>query len=91
MRVFLAAISALSRSGQGLHAGTMLHPCVWGLRDVPSRATSVTESRHLRIDALFFQQNEVRLLDVSMLPELTSPIPDETHPSDHLPIKATLR
>ena len=31
------------------------------------------------------------LLDVSMLPELRSPIPDETHPSDHLPIKATLR
>jgi endonuclease/exonuclease/phosphatase family metal-dependent hydrolase len=44
MRVFLAAISALSRAG-GERAATVLHPCVWGLRDVPSRATSVTEVR----------------------------------------------
>jgi hypothetical protein len=56
MRVFLAAISALSRAG-GERAATVLHPCVWGLRDVPSRATSVTEVRetwsHLCITPVF--------------------------------------
>lgn len=90
MRVFLAAVSALTRA-KGEHAATALHPCVWGLRDVPSRATSVTGSRSLRIDALFYQPNEVKLLDISMLPALSSPIPDGIHPSDHLPVKAKFR
>ena len=64
---------------------------LWDAVDVPSRATSVTEARNVRIDAIFYSGSQMRLVDAPMLPALRAPIPDARHPSDHLPVVARLR
>ena len=64
---------------------------LWDAVDVPSRATSVTEARNVRIDAIFYSGSQMRLVDAPMLPKLRAPIPDARHPSDHLPVVARLR
>ena len=45
----------------------------------------------MRIDAVFYPNSSLVLVDAPMLPLLSSPIPDFTHPSDHLPMRATFR
>lgn len=67
------------------------HSFIWDAVDVPSRPTSVTSSRKVRIDAIFYRSSHLELIDVPMLPELHHPIPDLEHPSDHLPLQASLR
>lgn len=49
---------------------------------------SYTDERSCRIDYLLYQSSLLRLLEVDELPPLARPIPDEAHPSDHLPIGA---
>lgn len=66
------------------------HPMLWSLMDAPTPVTTVTEERSLRIDYVMYQSTAMQLRGVSNLPELSSPIPDATHPSDHLPVSARL-
>uniref|UniRef100_A0A7S0L6X9 EF-hand domain-containing protein n=2 Tax=Coccolithus braarudii TaxID=221442 RepID=A0A7S0L6X9_9EUKA len=66
------------------------HPLMWSVTDVPTPPTTVTEERQLRIDYLLYQSTSLRLTGVGSLPKLSSPIPDEIHPSDHLPVSARL-
>ena len=42
----------------------------------------------MRIDYLLYQASHLSLRAVERLPVLTAPIPDEKHPSDHLPVAA---
>ena len=58
--------------------------------DAPTSATTVTEERNLRIDYLLYQSSAISLAGVGRLPRLISYIPDEDHPSDHLPVSARL-
>lgn len=70
-----------------------VHPFLWDAADVPSRATSVTSARNVRIDAIMFPEASVRLIDAPMLPIVpnTDPIPNAEHPSDHIPVSACFR
>lgn len=63
---------------------------LWSVTDVPTPPTTVTEERQLRIDYLLYQSTSLRLTGVGSLPKLSSPIPDDVHPSDHLPVSARL-
>mmetsp|Transcript_63293 Transcript_63293/g.119860 ORF Transcript_63293/g.119860 Transcript_63293/m.119860 type:complete len:608 (+) Transcript_63293:118-1941(+) len=69
------------------------HPFVLDSKDVPSRATSVTTARQMRIDAILYQSKKMVLVDAHNLPQLTvaNPIPNSEHPSDHVPVKARFR
>ena len=66
------------------------HDWLWHATDVPSRATSITTSRNLRIDFLLYQANRLQLIETMQTPRLShgSVIPNAEHPSDHLPIMA---
>ena len=64
------------------------HPLLWSVMDAPTPATTYTEERCMRIDYLLYQSAAVSLTGVGQLPRLTAPIPDDTHPSDHLPVRA---
>ena len=66
------------------------HPLLWSVMDAPTPATTVTEERQMRIDYLLYQSAAVSLTGVGQLPRLHAPIPDEVHPSDHLPVSARL-
>lgn len=68
----------------------LVHPFSFDCADVPSGPTSVTSSRCSRIDAILYQSHMLELVDMHELPDLSmkSPIPNETHPSDHLPVVA---
>lgn len=66
------------------------HPLLWSVMDAPTPATTYTEERCMRIDYLLYQSAAVSLTGVGELPRLSAPIPDETHPSDHLPVSARL-
>jgi len=84
----IASVSAILREG-----GSGPHPFVFDCRDVPSRPTSVTKERQMRIDAILYQGKRLDLLDICDAPELTvdDPIPNALHPSDHVPVKASFR
>jgi len=73
--------------------GSGPHPFVFNCRDVPSRPTSVTKVRQMRIDAILYQGKRLDLLDICGAPELAmdDPIPNACHPSDHVPVKASFR
>lgn len=65
------------------------HPChqfLFRCADVPTGPTSVTDVRSVRIDAVMFQPSHLKILGVHV-PELKHKIPDETHPSDHVPVR----
>jgi len=66
-----------------------LHPFTFDCKELPTGKTSVTAARDVRIDALLYQSQWLQLVDSLKAPPLISPIPDATHPSDHVPIMAT--
>ena len=66
------------------------HPLLWSVMDAPTSATTVTESRHLRIDYILFQSAAIALTGIGRMPRLSAPIPDADHASDHLPVSARL-
>mmetsp|Transcript_65883 Transcript_65883/g.157498 ORF Transcript_65883/g.157498 Transcript_65883/m.157498 type:complete len:625 (-) Transcript_65883:46-1920(-) len=69
------------------------HPLLWACGEVPTPSTSVTAARDMRIDHLLFQESMLQLLTVDA-PSRLQPgalIPDEKHPSDHLPVCATFQ
>lgn len=79
------AITLLGEDGQ-------VHPFIFDCADVPTGATSVTTARNVRIDAILYQKSRLQLVDVGVTPPLTTshPIPNDAHPSDHIPVSATL-
>eukprot|EP00927_Polykrikos_kofoidii_P060004 TRINITY_DN55087_c0_g1_i1.p1 TRINITY_DN55087_c0_g1~~TRINITY_DN55087_c0_g1_i1.p1 ORF type:complete len:824 (-),score=170.47 TRINITY_DN55087_c0_g1_i1:41-2512(-) len=65
------------------------HPChqfLFRCSDVPTGPTSFTETRNVRIDVVMFEPTHLQVLEIDV-PPLTSKIPDETHPSDHVPVR----
>jgi len=66
------------------------HPFTFDCADVPTGATSVTACRNVRIDAIMYQSSRLELADVGETPPLNTsdPIPNNLHPSDHVPIFA---
>lgn len=66
------------------------HPLLWSILDAPTPATTLTEERALRIDYILYQSTALQLRGVGQLPALLTPIPDETQPSDHVPVSARL-
>lgn len=66
------------------------HPLFWSVVDAPSPPTTRTDARNYKIDYLLYQSSCIRLTRVEKLPQLLGSIPDRTHPSDHLPIIASL-
>mmetsp|Transcript_1728 Transcript_1728/g.4252 ORF Transcript_1728/g.4252 Transcript_1728/m.4252 type:complete len:539 (-) Transcript_1728:31-1647(-) len=62
-----------------------------GWSDVPTGLTSITTERTVRIDALMYKPKQLEVVRVMPQPVVVGPIPDERHPSDHLPICATFR
>uniref|UniRef100_A0A7S1SJW7 Uncharacterized protein n=1 Tax=Tetraselmis chuii TaxID=63592 RepID=A0A7S1SJW7_9CHLO len=62
-----------------------------GWSDVPTGLTSITTERTVRIDALMYKPKHLEVVRVMPQPIVVGPIPDEHHPSDHLPICATFR
>ena len=70
------------------NAGT-LHPFAFDCKELPTGKTSVTAARDVRIDALLYQSQRLVLTDSRKAPALPTPIPDQIHPSDHIPIMAT--
>lgn len=76
-----------------LNEEAFVHPFTFDCRDVPTGATSCTQVRNVRIDAILYQSQRLELVDVCRTPPLSGddPIPNAIHPSDHLPIYATFR
>ena len=70
------------------HVGT-LHPFAFDCKELPTGKTSVTAARDVRIDALLYQSQRLVLTDSRKAANLSTPIPDSVHPSDHIPIMAT--
>jgi len=83
----IASVAALLRQDASVH------PFVFDCKDMPSRATSVTTARQMRLDAILHQGKYMDLVEACDLPVLSvkDPIPNDRHPSDHVPIKATFR
>jgi len=57
----------------------------------PRACTTHTNIRNMWIDYAFFSSATLELLDAEVAACPNGPIPDATHPSDHLPVKATFR
>ena len=76
-----------------LKSESLVHPFSFDCADVPTMPTSVTTARQMRIDTIMYQSRKVSLVDVSEHSKLSqdNPIPNEEHPSDHIPICATFR
>jgi len=53
--------------------------------------TQRTNIRNMWIDYAFFSSATLELVDAEVAACPVGPIPDATHPSDHLPVKATFR
>ena len=66
---------------------TPTHPLLWSVMDAPTGPTSVTEEREMRIDYLLYQSSCLSITGVGDA-KVATPIPDEAHPSDHLPVSA---
>uniref|UniRef100_A0A061R4Z5 Endonuclease/exonuclease/phosphatase domain-containing protein n=1 Tax=Tetraselmis sp. GSL018 TaxID=582737 RepID=A0A061R4Z5_9CHLO len=67
----------------------MIEEMITGWNTVQTGLTSVTTERIVRIDAIMYKPQQLRVVDVMPQPIVMGPIPDERHPSDHLPIAAT--
>lgn len=66
-------------------AGQDVHSFLWRSDDVQTGATSVTSTRDVRIDAVMYQPTHLKVLEV-YTPEVKEKIPNEEHPSDHVPV-----
>ena len=67
-----------------------VHPFVFSAQATRSTPTSVTSTRRMRIDYLL-HSSQVAMDDTARMPLLTTPIPDEVHPSDHIPLVIKVR
>ena len=67
-----------------------VHPFLFSAQATRSTPTSVTSTRRMRIDYLL-HSSQVAIDDTARMPLLTTPIPDEAHPSDHLPLVIRVR
>ena len=67
-----------------------VHPLLFSAQATRSTPTSVTSTRRMRIDYLL-HSSQVAIDDTARMPLLTTPIPDEVHPSDHLPLVIRVR
>mmetsp|Transcript_79872 Transcript_79872/g.185457 ORF Transcript_79872/g.185457 Transcript_79872/m.185457 type:complete len:681 (-) Transcript_79872:192-2234(-) len=54
--------------------------------DVSTGPTSVTEIRNARIDVVVYDPQHLKVLEVTA-PDVGKRIPDEEHPSDHIPVR----
>uniref|UniRef100_A0A7S1AGP9 EF-hand domain-containing protein n=1 Tax=Noctiluca scintillans TaxID=2966 RepID=A0A7S1AGP9_NOCSC len=72
--------------------GDPMHPFLWTASEVPTGATSITKARQCRIDIVQYLCSQLEVLDV-ILPRVPSGevIPNEHHPSDHLPVCVKFR
>jgi Ca2+-binding EF-hand superfamily protein/exonuclease III len=66
-------------------AGQDVHSFLWRSDDVQTTATSVTSTRDVRIDAVMYQPTHLKVLEV-YVPEVKEKIPNDMHPSDHVPV-----
>lgn len=68
--------------------GDAAHPFLWSATDVPTGPTSVTRCRRSRIDVVQYLSSQLEVLSIAPLPRLeeNEVIPNERHPSDHLPV-----
>lgn len=84
--------SSLERQ-QGKESSNKIVPFALDCADVPTGQTTVTTAREMRIDAILYQRSVLELVEVPPLPRLSphSPIPNELHPSDHIPITAVFK
>merc|ERR1712137_253741 len=57
----------------------------------PGACTARTNTRTMWIDYAFFSSATLESVNVEVAACPAGPIPDATHPSDHLPVKATFR
>ena len=67
-----------------------VHPFVFSAMATRSLPTSVTSTRRMRIDYLL-HSTAVQMVDAPNMPALASPIPDDEHPSDHIPLVIKVR
>jgi len=67
-----------------------VHPFVFSAMATRSLPTSVTSTRRMRIDYLL-HSTAVQMIDAPNMPALASPIPDDEHPSDHIPLVIKVR
>ena len=84
-----AALLNAVGAGEGEERGGRPHPFAFDCKEINTGKTSFTSSRSVRIDAVLYQSQRLRLIDAVKTPTLESPIPNASHPSDHIPIKAT--
>jgi len=89
-----ACIEELSGVARGVAVVTggmdKVHPALAALRDAPTPPTTRTDARELRIDYVLYQATRLQLRGLGRVPTLAAPIPCSRHPSDHLPVVASL-
>ena len=83
----LEEIRAVAQATCRLEAAPV-HPLLFSSVDVPTRRTSSTLLRRNRIDYIMHSEAALRLVAVPDAPRAAGCIPDEQHPSDHVPIAA---
>lgn len=86
----LEEIRAVTRATLRLE-GVAAHDILFSAMDVPTPATSITLLRRSKIDYIMFQEGLLELVDSDTTTADASGcfcIPNEAHPSDHLPIFA---
>lgn len=68
--------------------GSNIHKFLWSASDVPTGPTSITNARQCRIDCVQFMSSQLEVLEVGDVPQLPMgvAIPNDEHPSDHLPV-----
>lgn len=73
--------------------GDPMHQFLWNASDVATGPTSITTARQVRIDIVQYPSRQLELLDVEPVPKLPlgAVIPNEQHPSDHLPVFVTFK
>eukprot|EP00746_Dinoflagellata_sp_MGD_P086517 gnl/MRDRNA2_/MRDRNA2_34249_c0_seq1.p1 gnl/MRDRNA2_/MRDRNA2_34249_c0~~gnl/MRDRNA2_/MRDRNA2_34249_c0_seq1.p1 ORF type:complete len:804 (-),score=155.91 gnl/MRDRNA2_/MRDRNA2_34249_c0_seq1:85-2496(-) len=64
------------------------HPFLWRSSDVPTGYTASTEIRQCRIDTVMFESCHLSILEIQA-PDIGphESLPNEKHPSDHVPVR----
>lgn len=91
LRCISSAVSLLEQDR--VHRDPPVHPIAFDCHDAPTASTSVTKIREMCIDRILYQGLALQLLDITEAPQLNPGeyIPNSTHPSDHLPVRATFQ